>query len=89
MTAHYRKVTAAINNSLAFIGLSDKFISPKTYIRNGENKYTLNETGKAVFVTDKKVKEIKVGNKAVEFAENNGLYEFSASDKEIEIILGE
>lgn len=42
-----------------------------------------------MFVTDKEVKGIKVGNKAVELAENNGLYEFSASDKEIEIVLGE
>ena len=38
-----------------------------------------------MFVTDKEVKGIKVGNKAVELAENNGLYEFSASDKEIDL----
>jgi len=82
-------IIVPVVDDIAFIGLSDKFISPKTYIRNGENKYILNETGKAVFVTDKEVKGIKVGNKAVELAENNGLYEFSASDKEIEILLEE
>lgn len=69
--------------------MNARLFPQKAVIRNGENKYTLNETGKVVFVTDKEVKGIKVGNKAVELAENNGLYEFSASDKEIEIVLGE
>lgn len=73
-------------DDIAFVGLSDKYISPKTYTASGRYKYKLRESGRAAFITNRKVEKIMVGNEAVDFTQNDDLYEFVAGNSDIEVI---
>ena len=75
-----------VTDDIAFLGLSDKYISPKTY-EKCSNKFMLKETGKTAFVTDKEVKAVKVNGNAAEFKMENNLYTFEAGGTGIEILL--
>ncbi len=74
---------------ITFIGLTEKFISPKTYERLNDNTFLLKESGKFAFVCESTVVKVLSDGKECEFENRGNFYEAEAPDTEIEIITAE
>lgn len=74
---------------ITFMGLTEKFISPKTYERLNDSTFILKETGKFAFICESAVVKVLSGGKECKFENYGNFYEAEAHGKEIEIITAE
>ena len=73
-------------SQITFIGLTEKFISPKTYERLNDNSFLLKEAGRFAFVSNATVVKVLSDGKNCNFEKHGNLYEADAMGTKIEII---
>lgn len=83
----YRLYVIVPKEKISFIGLSDKFISPKSFERVGENRFKLYEPGRVTLHTEEPISKILCGGKECAFDKNEAVYSFDADACDVEIIL--